>query len=80
MAGNFRRSELRPDTGHARLWWGSAPTGSYDAFLEWAGKAHELGLNEVVIHWPIPDSDYDCDTVTFERIITDGVAEVARWK
>jgi alkanesulfonate monooxygenase SsuD/methylene tetrahydromethanopterin reductase-like flavin-dependent oxidoreductase (luciferase family) len=56
------------------------PTASYDAFLEWAGKAHELGLHEVVIHWPIPDSDYDCDATTFERIITDGVTEVARWK
>ena len=49
---------------------------SVDAFVEWAGWYQELGFTEVVIHWPIPDSVFASDPDVFERIATDGRAQL----
>ena len=51
---------------------------SVDAFVDVAGRYRALGINELVVHWPIPDSVFDCDPDLFERIVTDGVAQVGR--
>ncbi len=48
------------------------PLDSVDAFVEWAGHYGELGITEVVIHWPIPDSVFAADPGTFDRIATEG--------
>jgi len=55
------------------------PLASYDRFITWAGRAHELGMTEVVVHWPIADSEYDVNQAVFERVLSEGVSELARW-
>lgn len=44
------------------------PMVSPDAFVDWAGRYRELGIDEVVVHWPVADSVFDRDVATFERI------------
>ncbi|MFF8813674.1 LLM class flavin-dependent oxidoreductase [Streptomyces pactum] len=53
------------------------PLESLDAFVDFAGSYAELGFDEIVIHWPIPDSDFDTDLQVFERIATEGPAQLA---
>ena len=55
------------------------PLASYEAFLDWAGRYRELGFDEVVIHWPVPDSPFASDEKIFERICREGTAALARW-
>ncbi|MFI1885062.1 LLM class flavin-dependent oxidoreductase [Streptomyces jumonjinensis] len=52
------------------------PLESVDAFVDFAGRHHELGFTEIVIHWPIPDSDHAADQSVFERIVTEAVAQL----
>jgi alkanesulfonate monooxygenase SsuD/methylene tetrahydromethanopterin reductase-like flavin-dependent oxidoreductase (luciferase family) len=44
------------------------PLTSLDAFVDWAGRYGELGVTELVIHWPEPDSLYASDVKVFEAI------------
>ncbi|WP_338897244.1 LLM class flavin-dependent oxidoreductase [Streptomyces sp. TG1A-60] len=44
------------------------PLESLDAFVDFAGRHAELGFTDIVIHWPIPDSDFAADQKVFERI------------
>ncbi|WP_409470985.1 LLM class flavin-dependent oxidoreductase [Streptomyces sp. HC307] len=53
------------------------PLQSLDAFVDFAGLHQELGFTEIVIHWPIPDSDFAADEGVFERIATEAVAQLA---
>jgi alkanesulfonate monooxygenase SsuD/methylene tetrahydromethanopterin reductase-like flavin-dependent oxidoreductase (luciferase family) len=53
------------------------PLTSVDAFVDWAGRHSELGLTELVLHWPVPDSVYASDAAVFEKIVTEGLAQVA---
>ncbi|MFD3733959.1 LLM class flavin-dependent oxidoreductase [Streptomyces sp. NPDC058632] len=46
----------------------SRPLESLDAFVDFAGRHAELGFTELVLHWPIPESDFAADQKTFERI------------
>ena len=55
------------------------PLASYEAFIDWAGRYHELGIGEVVIHSPVPDSQFAYDPAVFDRILSDGRAELAHW-
>jgi len=48
------------------------PLDSVGAFVEWAGRYRELGIDEVVVHWPVPDSVFATDPRVFERIATEG--------
>ncbi|MFI8517401.1 LLM class flavin-dependent oxidoreductase [Streptomyces sp. NPDC085481] len=50
--------------------------GSLDAFVDFAGRHQELGFTEIVIHWPIPDSDFAADEAVFEKIATEAVAQL----
>lgn len=54
------------------------PLDSLDAFVDWAGRYRELGITEVVIHWPVPDSIFANDLAVFERIATEGLAQLER--
>ncbi|WP_406400985.1 LLM class flavin-dependent oxidoreductase [Streptomyces sp. NBC_00879] len=51
---------------------------SLDAFVDFAGKHFELGFTEIVIHAPIPDSDFAVDQEVFEQIATEGLAQLRR--
>ncbi|MFJ2420556.1 LLM class flavin-dependent oxidoreductase [Streptomyces brevispora] len=55
----------------------SAMLDSVDAFVDFAGRHREIGFTEIVLHWPIPDSDFAADEAVFERIATDGLAQLA---
>jgi alkanesulfonate monooxygenase SsuD/methylene tetrahydromethanopterin reductase-like flavin-dependent oxidoreductase (luciferase family) len=52
------------------------PLESVDSFVDWAGRYRDLGITEVVLHWPVPDSVFATDPEVFERIATDGRAQV----
>ncbi|WP_405770453.1 LLM class flavin-dependent oxidoreductase [Streptomyces sp. NBC_01538] len=52
------------------------PLESVDAFVDFAGRHQELGFTEIVIHWPIPDSDFAADEQVFERIATEAPAQL----
>lgn len=52
------------------------PLESVDAFVDFAGHHRDLGFTEIVIHWPIPASDFASDQAVFERIATEAVAQL----
>ncbi|CAL9464638.1 LLM class flavin-dependent oxidoreductase [Streptomyces sp. enrichment culture] len=49
---------------------------SVDAFVDFAGRHAELGFDEIVVHAPIPDSVFAADETVFERIATEGLAQL----
>ncbi|PCG83514.1 LLM class flavin-dependent oxidoreductase [Streptomyces sp. WZ.A104] len=55
----------------------NAPLESVDAFVDFAGLHAELGFTEIVLHAPIPDSDFATDPAVFERIVTEAPAQLA---
>lgn len=55
------------------------PLRSYETFIDWAGRYNELGFDELVIHWPIVDSQFDYNVTVFERIATEGHEEIRGW-
>ncbi|GHF26933.1 MULTISPECIES: LLM class flavin-dependent oxidoreductase [Streptomyces] len=50
------------------------PLESFDAFTDFAGRYAELGIDEIVLHWPIADSIFEADVTLFEKIATEGLA------
>lgn len=52
------------------------PLVSLDSFVDWAGRYQELGITELVIHWPEPDSLYESDVSVFEAIATEGLSQL----
>ena len=52
------------------------PMTSVDAFVDWAGRHAQLGVSELVLHWPLPDSVFDCDAAVFEKIATEGISQL----
>ncbi|GAA3897038.1 LLM class flavin-dependent oxidoreductase [Streptomyces lacrimifluminis] len=52
------------------------PLESVDAFVDFAGRHQELGFTEIVVHWPIPDSDFAADERVFERIAQEAPAQL----
>ncbi len=53
------------------------PLESVDAFVDWAGRYQELGITEVVLHWPVPDSVFAADPDVFEEIASAGRTQLA---
>lgn len=53
------------------------PLESLDAFVDFAGRHCDAGIDEIVIHWPIPDTDFASAPAVFERIATEAVAQLA---
>lgn len=54
----------------------NAPLASVDAFVDFAGRHRELGFTEIVVHWPIPDSDFAADQTVFDAIATEAIAQL----
>ncbi|MEU1819409.1 LLM class flavin-dependent oxidoreductase [Streptomyces roseifaciens] len=54
------------------------PLDSVDAFVDFAGSHAELGIDEIVVHWPVADSVFAADVAVFEKIATDGLAQLSR--
>ena len=52
------------------------PLASLDAFVDWAGTYRDLGIDEIVIHWPVPDSIFATDLGVFERIAAEGLEQL----
>ncbi|KUO21393.1 LLM class flavin-dependent oxidoreductase [Streptomyces dysideae] len=52
------------------------PLESLDAFVDFAGRHQELGFTEIVVHWPIPDSDFAVDEKIFEQIAMEAAAQL----
>ncbi len=50
--------------------------GSLGAFVDFAGRHLAMGFDEIVIHWPIPDSDFASDQDTFEQIATEALGQL----
>lgn len=53
-----------------------SPLESVDAFADFAGRYAEAGITEIVLHWPIADSQFAADEKVFERIATEGLAQL----
>lgn len=53
------------------------PLESLDAFVDFAGRHAEVGITDLVIHWPIPDSDFAANEKIFERIAMEAPAQLA---
>ncbi|MFI8101582.1 LLM class flavin-dependent oxidoreductase [Streptomyces sp. NPDC086023] len=51
--------------------------GSVESFVDFAGRHRELGFTEIVVHWPIPDSDFAADQAVFEEIATEALGRLA---
>jgi alkanesulfonate monooxygenase SsuD/methylene tetrahydromethanopterin reductase-like flavin-dependent oxidoreductase (luciferase family) len=56
---------------------GATPMKSLDAFVDFAGRHAALGITEIVIHAPIPDSEFAVDQTVFETIATEALAQLA---
>ncbi|MFJ8823792.1 LLM class flavin-dependent oxidoreductase [Streptomyces sp. NPDC102467] len=52
------------------------PLESVDAFVDFAGTHRELGFTEIVVHWPIADTDFAADQKIFETIATEALAQL----
>ncbi|MEU0687070.1 LLM class flavin-dependent oxidoreductase [Streptomyces uncialis] len=52
------------------------PLESVDAFVDFAGRHRDLGFTEIVIHWPIPDSDFATNNAVFEKISTEAFRQL----
>jgi alkanesulfonate monooxygenase SsuD/methylene tetrahydromethanopterin reductase-like flavin-dependent oxidoreductase (luciferase family) len=52
------------------------PLESVDAFVDFAGRHLEAGITEIVLHWPVADSDFAADQAVFERIVTEAPAQL----
>ena len=46
---------------------------SAERFADFAGRHLELGFDELVLHWPIPGSEFAADQGVFEEIVTAGL-------
>ncbi|MCF3118509.1 LLM class flavin-dependent oxidoreductase [Streptomyces arenae] len=54
----------------------NGPLESVEAFVDFAGRHAELGFTEIVLHAPIPDSDFATDQGVFERIATEALGRL----
>jgi alkanesulfonate monooxygenase SsuD/methylene tetrahydromethanopterin reductase-like flavin-dependent oxidoreductase (luciferase family) len=52
------------------------PLVSLDAFVDWAGRYQELGITELVVHWPEPNSPFEADMGIFEEIAVEGLTQL----
>jgi alkanesulfonate monooxygenase SsuD/methylene tetrahydromethanopterin reductase-like flavin-dependent oxidoreductase (luciferase family) len=52
------------------------PLESLDAFVDFAGRHAEAGVDELVLHWPIQETVFAADPKVFERIATEAPAQL----
>jgi alkanesulfonate monooxygenase SsuD/methylene tetrahydromethanopterin reductase-like flavin-dependent oxidoreductase (luciferase family) len=53
------------------------PLDSVEAFVDFAGRHAELGIDEIVLHWPIPGTRFETDQGVFERIAMEALPRLA---
>ncbi|WP_344628857.1 LLM class flavin-dependent oxidoreductase [Streptomyces glaucosporus] len=53
------------------------PLASLDAFVDFAGTYRELGIDEIVLHWPVDGTMFEADREVFERIATEAPGQLA---
>lgn len=46
------------------------PLDSVEAFADFTGRHAELGFDELVLHWPLPDTPFESDPTVFEHAVT----------
>ena len=46
---------------------------STERFVDFAGRHLAMGFDEIVLHWPIPDSEFAADQDVFEEIVHAGL-------
>ena len=56
-----------------------SPMDSLASFLDWAARYRELGIDEVVVHWPVAGTSFAHDPAVFEEICTEGSAALEAW-
>lgn len=54
----------------------NGPLESLERFVDFAGRHRDLGFDEIVIHWPIPGSDFAADQKVFESIATESLKHI----
>ncbi|HEX4190306.1 MAG TPA: LLM class flavin-dependent oxidoreductase [Marmoricola sp.] len=54
----------------------NGPLQSFERFVDFAGRHRDLGFDEIVVHWPIPDSDFAAPYDVFEQIATQAMAQL----
>jgi alkanesulfonate monooxygenase SsuD/methylene tetrahydromethanopterin reductase-like flavin-dependent oxidoreductase (luciferase family) len=54
------------------------PLESLDAFVDFAGRHFELGIDEIVIHDPIPGTEFAADRAVHEKIATEALPQLSR--
>lgn len=52
------------------------PLESVAAFVDFAGRHRDLGFDELVVHWPIPDTDFAADQDVFEAIAVEAPGQL----
>jgi len=52
------------------------PLTSLDQFVDWAARYQELGMTELIVHWPEPNSLFESDMRTFETIATEALRQL----
>jgi len=52
------------------------PLESVDAFVDFAGRYAEMGITDLIVHEPIPDTFFAADRTVFDRIVEDGLAQI----
>jgi alkanesulfonate monooxygenase SsuD/methylene tetrahydromethanopterin reductase-like flavin-dependent oxidoreductase (luciferase family) len=52
------------------------PLASFDAFVDFAGRYQEIGIDEISLHWPVQDSMFEADMAVFERVATEGLLQL----
>lgn len=55
---------------------GSSILDSVDRFVDFAGRHHALGFDEIVLHWPIADTTFAAEEKIFEAIATEAPAQL----
>ena len=53
------------------------PLDAVDAFVETAAGYAEAGITEIVLHRPIPGTQFAADQAVYEQVATEGAAQVA---
>jgi len=53
------------------------PLASLGAFVDFAGTYRELGIDEIVLHWPIDGTMFEADPEVFEEIATEAPGQLS---
>jgi alkanesulfonate monooxygenase SsuD/methylene tetrahydromethanopterin reductase-like flavin-dependent oxidoreductase (luciferase family) len=49
------------------------PLESFEAFVDFSGRHAEAGIDELVLHWPVPSTRFAADRDVFERVAAEGL-------